>query len=447
MPPRKKAPPPKAEAPKQSRVVRGHVSAPSRAELSDALIEYVKAKMPGRAELVRASDLSLAYITKRLPTGLLDLDIALRGGFPAAGLSQIIGPKNAGKSWFYWQVIRMLQMILGPRTRVLLAMTEMRADRTQARLCGVQIALSDEDIESMERARIANGGVPFTPEERASFKNEVGTILEAHGMSAEDLYDIILRDVEARISHLIVIDSFGSIMSGAEAEAESMHDKTYGGSAGVNTQFLHKLTSMLLMRDKYGRTRDACIIGINQVRDDIKNPNAPYKAAGGKMLEHTKFVDLYVQSGKSLGKEYPLRTPSGTVQRHCMCSKEVNWEIKKGKAGIHEGARGTYQYEFHRHVEAEYGAGIYEINNANFVLDALIAAQKLGVVRIAGSWVDVVDADGNVLAHKQGMPAMVTHLEQDMRDCYAAGTNPLINQIRNACYRIANIEVDYSNWD
>jgi RecA/RadA recombinase len=434
----------KAEEKKPAK--RGAAPPTTRAERAAALIEHVKDKMGGRAELCLASDLSMPYITKRMPTGLLRLDLALRGGFPSAGISQIIGPKNAGKSMIYWYVIRMLQAILGQKMHVMMAMTEMRADRTQGRLCGVHVALSDEDIASMERARVRNGGPKYTAEERRAMKYEVGHIHEAHGMSGEDLYDVVLRAVEQRIYHLIIIDSFGNIMSGAESESESMHDKTYGGSAGVNTQFIHKLTNMLLMKTAEGETRDTCIIGINQIRDDIKNPHAPYKSSGGRALEHAKFVDLYLAGGKSTGKDYGMRTPSGLVQRHCQCSKEVNWEIKKGKAGISEGGKGNFEFVAHKH-DKENPSTIYTVNNADFIQDTLEGGKLAGVVGQEGSWWSVLDYAGNVVARAQGMDKMIDIIEQDLTAKQAAqDPNTLMRLIQTNAYRAMDINIDY-NWD
>lgn len=399
---------------------------PSRRSRASELLEYVNTKMKGKAELCIASELSLPYITKRLPTGLLSLDLELIGGFPAGGISQIVGPRNAGKDWLTWQVIRQLQYLLGDNLHVLLAQTELRADRTQGRKAGAIVALSDADIASMSKARVQSGLPAFTAQERAELKKEIGHIHEVHGMAAEDLYDVILRAVEANIYHLIVINSFGNIMSGAEAESESMRDKTYGGAAGVNTQFLHKLTSYLLMKDEYGKTRDTCIIGINQIRDDIKNPNKEYKASGGRALEHAKLVDIFISSGKAIGSEVKMPGPSGTQQRFVMTGKEVNWRIEKGKAGIHEGGRGTFLFEFAR-------------NNANFYLDTLIVGVKMGIIEQSGAWYNYM---GERIG--QGRENTVAFLERNAQECAANNDpNSIMNQIRQKAFEMAGINIDY----
>lgn len=408
---------------------------PSRQERGEAFVSAFNKSMKGHALIKNASEYTLPYMTKRLPTGLLSLDIELGGGFPAGGLSQIMGEKNAGKSYLTWQVIRQCQEILGKQLMVLLAMTEMRADRTQARRAGVAIALADADIESLDRARIANGWPPFTDEERAEMKHEVGTIHELHGESAEDLYDGILQGVEDGIYHLIVIDSFGSIMSGAEAESESLNEKQYSGASAVNTKFLRKLSALLTMDDQYGRARDVCIIGINQVRDAIGDPNKEFKSPGGRALEHAKFVDLMVSSGRQEGYHDSFMTPDGRKQKWVQTGKEVGWKIMKGKAGIREGGRGSYIYDF-------------RINAANFYMDTYVAGVQQGILETSGAWVYLPNPQGgDPLLKANGKEKFIELLVADAQLKAADGDpNTFMNYIRTQAFRNAGINIDY-NWD
>jgi RecA/RadA recombinase len=437
MPPKKKGPvdnpAPKAHAAKK----KDNNTPPSRDERAAALKEWINKKFRNkdgsvRAQLKLASEYTLPFMTKRLPTGLLSLDVELRGGFPAGGLSQVIGYRNAGKSWLYWQVIRQLQYYLADKMKVLIAMTEMRADRTQGRAAGVAVALNDEDIELLERARVKLGLAKFTKEEVASMKHEIGEIYELHGMAGEDLYDGILAAVESNAYHLIVIDSFGMIMSGAEAETESLREKTYSGAAGVTTQFLHKLSGLLTLDDEYGKARDVCIIGVNQMRDDVKDANKEYKNTGGKALEHAKFVDLLLRTGKQIGYEDNI----GGKQQWQATGKEVSWEIKKGKAGIHEGGRGHWVYDF-------------RINTADFYTDTVVAGVRYGAIEMAGAWLGIPNPNqpGTYLLRTNGKDAFVRALTEDAMTKAAAGDpNTFMNYIRNEVFKSQGIHINYE-WD
>lgn len=408
---------------------------PSRQERAAAFMASFNKSMKGHGLVKSASEYTLPYMVRRLPTGLMSLDVELRGGFPAGGLSQIAGPKNSGKSYLTWQVIRQLQHMLGDSMMVLLAMTEMRADRAQGRLAGVQIALADEDIAEMEKARVAGGHPKFTKEEIASFKSQVGTISEMHGESGEILYDGILQAVEQDIYHLIVIDSFGSIMSELEAEAESMSDKTYAGASAVNTRFCRKLSALLAIDDEYGKARSTCIIGINQIRDNIGDPNKEWKTPGGRALEHAKFVDVWVQSGKQDGYEDKVYTTDGWKQRFIQTGKEVNWKIEKGKAGIHEGGKGSFIYDF-------------RINAANFYRDTIVAGVRAGVIEQAGNWLGIKDpASDGYIVRVNGREQFEERLAADAQAKAMAGDqNTLMNYIRNQAFHKLGIFISY-DWD
>jgi RecA/RadA recombinase len=407
----------------------------SRSERAASLIERINKTMKGHAQIKSASDYELPFMTKRLPTGLLQLDLELRGGFPAGGISQIVGPKNSGKTYLVWQVIRQQQFFKGDDLMVLLAMTEMRADRTQARMAGVQISLGDDDIKELERARTEQGLPKFTKEEVAGLKKEVGQIHEVHGESAEVLFDIVLEAVRENAYHLIIIDSFGSIMSAAEAENDSLSDKTYGGAAKPITEFLRKLCSMLTMDDGTGHARDVCLIGINQVRDVIGEGGGgkDYKSPGGRALEHAKFVDLLVTSGKQVGEEVPVYTSDGTKKRWVQTGKEVNWKIEKGKAGIHEGGKGSYIFDFRTCA-------------GDFYLDTVVAGVRFGVIEAAGAWLGIPDPSksGEYLLRKQGKDAFIQALADDVTaKMEADDPNTFMNYIRVQALQKQGIYINF----
>lgn len=408
--------------------------APSMNDRAAALMEDINKKMRGRASLMSASDYVLPYLTRRLPTGLLSLDIALGGGWPAGGVSQVIGRRNAGKSYLMWMTICQLQHILGKNMRVLLAMTEIPADRSQARLAGVKISMGEDYIAAMSMARASNGWPPLTKEEVADLRNEVGMIHELHAMSAEDFYDVILRAVDENIYHLIVLDSIGNLLADAEQENESVHDKTYGGTSGPNTTFLKKLTNMLTMRNEHDEVRKTCILGLNQVRDNIKDPNRPYKAPGGNALEHAKLVDVYVESGAPVGSEEKVFTQTSdgmkTTQRFVQTGKNVNWRIEKGKAGIHEGARGTYLYDF-------------RTNAADYYTDSIIVAVGNGIIESAGAWLSVLGPDGKPVLRCQGKDRLIEALHADAVAKAGSGEESMMDYIRDESLKRAGIDIDY----
>ncbi len=62
-----------------------------------ATINKLKSRYPGR--IYEAGEYTMPWMLKRLPSGILDLDIAIGGGLPAGGLSFFVGKQGVGKNW------------------------------------------------------------------------------------------------------------------------------------------------------------------------------------------------------------------------------------------------------------------------------------------------------------------------------------------------------------
>jgi RecA/RadA recombinase len=415
---------------------RGKIVIPDRDSRAELVRQQIADKMKGRAELIPASEYSLPFLTKRIPSGLLSLDLELRGGFPAGGLSQVTGPASAGKNYLIACMARQLQYFLKEKTKILYALTEMRLDRSQLKRAGVRVAYNEADIVGMNEARIKQGFPPFTEEEITYLRDQVGEIDELHGDSAESLYDAILSAVNADVYHMIVIDSFGNIMSAAEAESESVGDKTYGGTSGVNSQFTRKLAAFLTMKDEYGRSRSTCVMGINQVREDMKNPDQ-FRNPGGRALQHATFVNLSVQSGKFLHNVEKVPAPGGGMKDHYnRWAKEVNWQIRKGKAGIHEGGSGTYLYDF-------------RIDQADFYADTMVTGIQLEIVTQNGAYLGIRNPENPDawLVYEQGRDNFKNALIEDDRVKGASGDpNTFMNLIRNQAFLKKGIAISY-DWE
>lgn len=413
------------------------VAIPTRDQRIAELQEFVQKKMKGVAALQIASEYELPYLTKRIPTGLLSFDIALGGGWPCGGLSQIIGGNSAGKSLLYWWTIRQLQDILGDKMRVMLAMNEMVADRSQARLAGVKIGLSDDELEKENGLRKLRNEKPLTRKEADQIWPTVGKIYELHAWTAEDFYDVILRAVDQNMYHLIVLDSIGNVIAAAEAENESVHDKTWAGASGPNTTFLKKMTTLQTLQNEWGLTRSTCILAINQLRDDLSDPNKKYKATGGNALKHTKFVDVYLERGSMLGKhEIQQFTPEGYKKVTAFTGHEVNWKLEKGKAGIHDGARGRFAF-----------------NDASKSFDAfsdtLVAGINHGVIEVNGAHYSMRNPmdPKKELFHFNGRENTVKALYENAVEAAKNSENSYMDFIRFAAMKANNINIDYSKLD
>ena len=116
-----------------------------------------------------------------------------------------------------------------------------------------------------------------------------------------------------------------------------------------------------------------------------------------------------------------------------MTGKEVRWDIQKGKAGIHEGARGRYFYDF-------------SINTADFYDDLVTAGLQCGIVE-GTTWLGIRDSENpaEFLIREQGKAKFVQKLVDDVNENNVAGTpkESLYNLIREEVIKRHGIDVRY----
>jgi recombination protein RecA len=338
-----------------------------------ALMASINKQFDGKAVLRQGADISNVFMLRR-PTGILSLDLEIGGGLPAGGLTQIIGKFSAGKTYLTNRIMATAQETYGDQFAGAACMTEQRYDKWFAkRQCQFRLAYSDEEIAVLQHINRQNGNPEFTPENIAWFKDQVGQFTEAIGSTAEEILEIACQQVESNIFQVLHIDSFGALLTKAEAEAkDGLDQKHYGGAAGVVTAFMHRLHAALNLPDKYGRPNTTTVIGINQYRDNVGKDSQwrPMKVAGGNALAHGKLLDIHVEQGTKIkhslgGNEFVY------------VGKEINWEITKGKAGCHDGGRGTYKFYW---GEQGYGFGV------DIYSDLLVAGLDSEVIQQSGAW-------------------------------------------------------------
>lgn len=379
--------PPPATGKKQQQPI------PSRKADLNGLISSINTQFKGRAIVRSGADITNVFILRR-PTGITSLDLAIGGGLPAGGLTQIIGKFSAGKTYLTNRIMAQVQENYGEESALSVNMTEQRYDKAFAKWkCGVRIAMSEAEIATYEYINQQNGLPPFTPEQLAWLRDQVGFFTESVASTAEQLLEVAVQQVESNLFQFVGIDSFGALLTAAEAEHdEGLEGKHRGGAAMVVTQFMHRLHAALNMPDKYGRPNTTTVVGINQYRDNVNaGPYGnPMKVAGGHSLAHGKLLDIHVEQGKRHVVEV------GSTKR--IVGKEINWEIMKGKAGCHDGPKGSYGFYFGEHG---YGFGV------DIYTDLLVAGLQTGAIQQQGAWYSF---EGERLG--QGKENVAVHLHQ-----------------------------------
>ena len=325
----------------------------------ESLLQAMKARYPGK--LFKADEYSMPWVMKRLPTGILDMDIALQGGLPAGGLSFITGKQGVGKSWLANQIIREQQELYGDDCNIAWISTEIPYDKLQGQSCGVAVPLSSKELDKLKKDFEAAGDqLPADVEE--DMQREVGHFVTVPPITAEKSLDIALDLIRSREFNVVVIDSFGSMLTDLEKDKDLDESNRVGGAALLNTSFARKLNEALGTNEE-GEPNLTCVIGINQVRDNMNRANKyspEIIETGGWALKHARLVTIYMTKSKL--KEGTTRVGS-----------TVRWEITKQKAGGHEGARGEFDY-------------FYSHGGIDYPLHTLQIAADYGVVQRSGSW-------------------------------------------------------------
>lgn len=346
----------------------------TREERLEILQQNVNASFKGRVLLQRGDEISNVFILRR-PTGITSLDLGIGGGMPAGGLTQIIGFDGAGKDYITNRTVANLQANYGQRTAVCFAMTELAYDKVYGKKCGVRVAFTQQEIENWEESIKRK----FTAEELHWATDQIGTFHQVMAGNAEELLEVTAQCVESNLYQVVVINSFGALLTKAEEESEGgVADKHYGGAAGPITAFIHRLHAALNLPDAYGKPNLTTIIGINQVRENLGKDAQwnPVRTAGGRALKHGKLVDIMLTAKSKL----PLPGSDNKI----FVGKEIHWEVLKGKAGCHDGPKGMYPF-YYGEQNYPFGADIYQ--------DLISAAVQRGIVQMKGAWLSYGDDD------------------------------------------------------
>jgi RecA/RadA recombinase len=297
-----------------------------------------------------AEDIVSPYFLRR-PSGIMQLDIDTGGGLAAGGVSMLSGPDNSGKTLLMFKYFAMHQRLYGDKSFLAYAPVEGAPDYDFMKKCGIRVALPQRMIEERAAARKFRGLPPFTKEELAYMRDQVGEFLILGGQTGEDLLDVVLDATKQNIFGIIGIDSFTALQPEALAETATLHkDPQRAAQASLITQFFQKFYPF--MTGMWGRN-DTTLLCTQQVRSNQEKANAgpagrymrDYTPAGGYAAKHGKLLDLLVWSSGKEREDKTASNPSGTV-----VGKDINWDILKGKAGAHDNTRGAVAFRYDRHL-------------------------------------------------------------------------------------------------
>ena len=318
-----------------------------------AALEARLNKSPEQKGAKVLTDIELApntYFLRR-PSGIMPLDIDTGGGLPAGGLTYLSGPDGSGKTFLLYKYMAMNQRLYGNSSAVMLGVSEAAPDHFFMRKCGLQIAIPEGMIEEKVAERKERGQTPFTKEQLKEFRSKtVGYVKLARGAHGEELLMAILDGFESKCFDIIGLDSVSAVLPEADASKDLDENAKRAAAAGMLTKFFqHYLNGTT----GYFGLNPTTVIFTSQVRANSKKAEAPahiqkylpdYAPQGAWAAKHGKLLDILVKSGSKDKEE----TSSENVARkkRVQVGKAIQYEVLKGKAGVHEGITGEFDFHF-----------------------------------------------------------------------------------------------------
>lgn len=291
-------------------------------------------------------DRGLAIVhTERIPFSSPRLNYMTYGGLPRGRIIEFLGEENGGKTTTALDVVANAQKLFKREweegvyqgdepQRVVYCDVETTLDREWAKMLGVEI----DDL----------------------------VILQPLSQAAEDIFDALISMVETGEVGLVVIDSLGAMISTQEMEKD-VSEASYAGISKALTLFCKKVAPLC-------HSLLTTVIGINQLRDDLKNPYNMYKTPGGRAWK------FYCSVRICFGKGDYVDAAGDKVTRSVdnPAGNKVEAAIVKTKAFKPDRRLGFYTLNYNKGVD--------------LVLDLVDTGIKYGVINYGGGgWTTFLD--------------------------------------------------------
>ena len=213
-------------------------------------------------------------------------------------------------------------------------------------------------------------------------------LLQPKGQGAETIFDIILELMETGEIGLVIIDSYGAMVSNAEFE-KSIEDKTYGGISMPLTKFSKKAE---MLCSKFNCT----VIGLNQERADMNSPYGGMRTTGGECWKYLCAARFEFR----MGKYFDDKGNDLTRQAENPAGNYVLVSMKKNKTCPPTRRTGFYTLNYYSGID--------------YLKDLIEVAVKDGVIDQSGAWFAIIDPEtGEQIIKLQGQPKVYAYLEDE----------------------------------
>lgn len=217
-------------------------------------------------------------------------------------------------------------------------------------------------------------------------------IIQPEFESAEELLDMLLELIMSGQIGFVILDSIPALIPAQELDKD-IGDSTYAGVSMAMTKFSKKAEMQC-------KKNHCTLIGINQLRDDLKSMYPTTKTPGGRAWKHFCSVRMEFRRGSFLNEKgdeikKSSESPAGNI---VLMSMDKNKTCPPNRRG------GFYSIDY--------------ANGINYLRDLLDVAQKYGLIQQSGSWFTIIDPiTGEVKCEKiQGLQNVGTFLKDEANE-------------------------------
>ena len=298
-----------------------------------------------------------AYDYERIPFTSPRLTYMTFGGLPMGKLIEFYGEEHGGKTTTALDIVSNYQILENAR-KVFWVDCENTFDVIWAQKLEV-------DVESL-------------------------LIFQPSNQSSEQIFDFVLKMIDTGEIGLVVIDSFG-VMVSQQALDKDLTEKTYAGISKSLTDFGGRAVGLC---NKHKCT----VIGINQLRDDFNSMYGGTKTVGGRGWKHDVSVRLEFRMGDYIDESNKKLTRS----TESPAGNKVMVTMKKNKTCPPTRRTGYYTLKY--------------LEGIDYLYDFIEVCMKYGIVDKSGAWFSIIDIDtGEILAEKiHGQEAVKEFLTENL---------------------------------
>ena len=337
----------------------------------------------------------------RRPSGIMQFDLDIGGGFPAGCQVKISGPEGVGKTMLLNYFYAMHQKIYGEESFISHFFTESYPDLWFMRKCGVAVRIPDSMIESREREQVVRGLPKYTKEERAWFKHQIGEMTFSGGMAGEALLGEVLTQTERNIFGIIGIDSITRVVPEGELAKDLDDEAKIAAKANMKNRFFDQYHRMVTQLDNPKYTT---LLMLGQARANMGGGqwDRKWKPAEDWSGRHGYQISVLVYDGQNIAKQQS--------NKRVIVGKNLCWDIEKGKAGTHDNIRGEIE-QYYTHP------GDFSVAPIDPIKSIITPGFRYAIFRESRGVINIHKADGGALREKgvSGPDALIELMRSDTK--------------------------------